>query len=386
MTRLLKRLPFRELGIPVKMLAGVLRNRGKHIPPWREQKVQHGSLTLVDGIPLVRVRGTPAEIGRALGELTGNQAQALTEGYMRVFAPDVAGDLPLAQEMAAAIPGWHHEEITAFSQTSGMSCDDVLLGQCFLDIHKVALCTTIAAHGQASATGETLLGRNLDFPALALAHEAGMVVIFEPAGGRRYCGVTWPGFLGLLSGMNEDGLALAMMLVYGHMGREHLRGQPFPLVFRRALAECPDAAAAATFLEGKPYCTATNVMLADKHRLAVRLQLHPDRAIVTRTGNGAEALACTNHFLEPGYKAFAFTWFSSAWRLSRMNRAIRSGAKLDVPKVKQLLQKTAMPGINLQRIVFLPERLEMELALGAPTAGARHWTHFSREVLFTPHP
>ncbi|MCC6572830.1 MAG: hypothetical protein IT462_03475 [Planctomycetes bacterium] len=380
MARLMKLLPFRELGIPVKILQGMLRNRGKRIPPWKARTVDNGSLVLIDGIPLVRVRGTPREIGRALGELTGEQARALTDGYMRVFAPDAKGDMPLARQMQ--VPEWHREELAGFAETAPLSADEMLLGQCFLDIHKVALCTTIAAQGASSTTGEIILGRNLDFPALALAHEAGMIVCFEPAGGRRHCGVTWPGFLGLLSGMNEDGLSLAMMLVYGHMHREHLNGQPFPLVFRRVLAECRDAAQAVELLDKRPYCTATNVMLADKSRDAVRAQLHPDRSIVARVDEKTPALACTNHFMEPGYKAFAFTWFSSAWRLARMNRAIRSGEKLDVARVKQLLQKTAMPGINLQRIIFLPERLEMEVALGLPTGGPRHWTNFSRQNLF----
>ena len=382
MARLLKRLPFRELGIPVKIVQGMIRNRGKRIPAWTERTVDHGSLQLVAGIPLVRVGGSPHEMGRALGELTGEQAKSLTAGYMRVFAPDAAGDMPLAREMAAHIPDWHHQEIDGFAQGSGMDRDDVLLGQCFLDIHKVALCTTIAASGDATATGEMILGRNLDFPALALAHEAGMVVVYEPSGGRRHCGVTWPGFLGLLSGMNTDGLSLAMMLVYGHMRREHLHGQPFPLVFRRVLAECANTTQAVELLRKRPYCTATNVMIADKGRVAARAQLHPQQATIKQTGNGVNALACTNHFLEPGYKAFAFTWFSSAWRLARMNRAIKSGEKLDVPRVKQLLQQTAMPGINLQRIIFQPEKLELELALGAPTKKNRRWTHFPREMLF----
>jgi predicted choloylglycine hydrolase len=227
-----------------------------------------------------------------------------------------------------------------------------------------------------------MLGRNLDFPSLAIAHAASMVICYEPEGGRRFSGVTWPGFLGILSGMNENGLALAMMLVYGHKRKEHLQGQPFPFVFRRVLAECETVEEAVKFLETRPYCTTTNVMLADKGRHAARLQLHPHKAIVDRSTKEKPALCCTNHFLEKGYRSFAFTWFSSTLRLSRLRKAIASGVPFDEQRIKDVLKKTAIPTINIQRILFMPERLEAEVAIGEVTTAHRQYTKLSRQDLF----
>ena len=59
MARLRKKLPFPELGVPWKMLKGRIINRGQKMPPWRERKVDNGELRLVDGVPVVRVRGNP---------------------------------------------------------------------------------------------------------------------------------------------------------------------------------------------------------------------------------------------------------------------------------------------------------------------------------------
>jgi hypothetical protein len=331
------------------MLKGRIINRGQKMPPWRERKVDHGELRLVDGVPVVRVRGNPYQMGKAQGELIGEQTRKLFERYIHVFSHDVPGDIALAHEMEKNLPPAFIEEIRGFGEGSGLGYEEALMGQCFLDIHKVALCSTIAVHDSMTTTGEIMLGRNLDFPSLAIAHAASMVICYEPEGGRRFSGVTWPGFLGILSGMNENGLALAMMLVYGHK---------------------------------RPYCTTTNVMLADKGRHAARLQLHPHKAIVDRSTKEKPALCCTNHFLEKGYRSFAFTWFSSTLRLSRLRKAIASGVPFDEQRIKDVLKKTAIPTINIQRILFMPERLEAEVAIGEVTTAHRQYTKLSRQDLF----
>src|SRR5690606_13146083 len=121
--------------------------------------------------------------GRALGTLVGVQAAETFHSYMQCFAPDFEGDLKLAREMEPQLPDWFTEEMRGFSETSELSYEQMLVGQCFLDIHKVAACSTIAVHDSATETGEMLMGRNLDFPSLDIAHEANIVVVYEGVGG-----------------------------------------------------------------------------------------------------------------------------------------------------------------------------------------------------------
>jgi predicted choloylglycine hydrolase len=416
MSRWWKKLPFRELGIPLKMLKGRLRNRGKHLTPFRELTLPNGSLQVIDGVPLVRVRGTPREMGRALGTLVGVQAAETFHSYMQCFAPDFEGDLKLAREMEPQLPEWFTEEMRGFSETSELTYAQMLVGQCFLDIHKVAACSTIAVHDSATETGEMLMGRNLDFPSLDIAHEANIVVVyegevrdssfearekqFEPRTSNiesrqvhhptpntqhptpAYATVTWPGFLGALTGLNEAGLALSMMLVYGHVKHEHLRGQPFPLVFRRLLRECATVRQADDVLRGKPYCTATNLILADAQRTAARFQLHPTDPVVEYTSAESPATACTNHYHERRIRKFAFTWFSSVLRYRRLIQRIGQGDKWTVQRIKDALQATGIPMINLQRAIMEPEQRTLHVAFENLARGPGRWVEFTRDQLF----
>ena len=382
MSRLSKKLPFRELTIPVKMAKGWLRNRKRSITPFRELTIPHGSLKLQDGIPVVHVRGTPREMGRALGNLVGLQAFETFHSYMRVFAPDMNGDLRLAREMEPKLPEWLREEMRGFSETSELSYDELLVGQCFLDIHKVAACSTIAAHDSHTETGEILMGRNLDFPSLSIAHEANIVVVYEPEDGEPYAGVTWPGFLGIITGINTRGLALSMMLVYGHQWREHLDGLPFPALFRQLLRDCGTVREADAILQTKPHCTATNLILADASRTAARFQLPPHDLVVEYTTPNTPATACTNHYHDPRIKKFAFTWFSSKVRFGKLQRKIMRDEKWSVQAIKDGLQATGIPSINLQRVIMRPEKRSMEVSFENNGRGPGRYVNLPAKLLF----
>ncbi|MCA8915686.1 MAG: hypothetical protein KDB90_09765 [Planctomycetes bacterium] len=382
MSRWKKKLPFRELTIPVKMAKGWLANRAKSVTPFRELEIEHGSLKLVDGIPLVHVRGTPREMGRALGNLVGLQAVETFHSYMQIFAPDFHGDLAHAREMEKRMPDWFIEEMRGFSESSELTYDEMLVGQTFLDIHKVAACSTIAAHDNLTPDGEMLMGRNLDFPSLSIAHEANIVVVYQPNDGPAYASVTWPGLLGALTGVNTHGLALSMMLVYGHQSDEHLDGQPFPLVFRRLLQECASVRQADSLLQTKPHCTATNLILADATRTAARFQLPPNDVVVEYTSKDHPATACTNHYHERRIKRFAFTWFSSAVRYGKLRKRIATGKQIDVQDIKDMLQATGIPSINLQRVIMRPEKLGIEVSFDNNGTGPGRWIELPRELLF----
>ncbi|MHC4841851.1 MAG: C45 family autoproteolytic acyltransferase/hydrolase [Planctomycetota bacterium] len=380
MARLHKQMPFRELTIPVKMLRGWIKNRDKRLTPYAESSCAGGSLTLKDDIPLVRVRGSHLEIGKALGELVGVQAAEVHRSYMSVFAPDMQGDLQLCSEMERHLPVWMLDEIRGMAQTCDLSYDELLWAQSFLDIHKVAACSTICAHDDLTTDGQILMGRNLDFPSLSIAHECNLVVVYKPDDCHPHAAVTWPGFLGTLTGMNKYGLSLAMMLVYGQTKSEHLAGQPFPTVFRDLLQRCKTLQQAEELLTAKPYCTATNTIIADKQRNAARFQLHPEIPVVDHTSKETPAITCTNHFFDKRIKKFAFTYFSSKARHRTIQRY--TNGKLDVSRVKNALQSTGIPNINLQRTIMQPETGEMHVAFKDLGRGPGEWVTFDADELF----
>jgi hypothetical protein len=385
--RLLRKLPFKEAWLPFKMLRGSMRNKHFVFPEFVEAQIPGGSLKLHNGVPVMRLSGTPAEIGLAHGKLIGPQVRALTERYLSVFAGRREHDLMLARRMEQHIPDAMRAELRALGEGAEIGYDQALLTACFLDLHKVAACSTIVVHGPSSRSGEPVFGRNLDFPSLNIAHRANLLVVITPERGQPFASIAWPGFTGVLSGMNQSGLAISMMLVYGHTRYDHTNGIPFALHYRQLLEDHASVPEALARLGKREFGVCNNLMLADASRGAAVAEMRSDGVGVIPGDETYPFLRCTNHFRTgPRKWALAFTAPSSYPRLWRLNSAAKRSQTtrqpIDESEVKELLARVAIRGINLQRMVFYPERRELEVAFGNPKSRDREYHYFNRHELW----
>ena len=71
-------------------------------------------------------------------------------------------------------------------------------------------CTSYGTWDSASADGSMIIGRNFDFYVGDKFAEDKIVAFFNPTQGYKYMTVTWGGFVGAVSGMNENGLAVTI--------------------------------------------------------------------------------------------------------------------------------------------------------------------------------
>ena len=101
-----------------------------------------------------------------------------------------------------------------------------------------------------------------------------------------------PGFLGVVSGMNEHGLTLACMEV-PRAFREP-EAMPFMLLYRTVLENCKTVGEAIAFLQKTPRQSANNLMLMDASGDLAVVELTPSKVTVRRAPETA-ALVSTNH-------------------------------------------------------------------------------------------
>ncbi len=71
-------------------------------------------------------------------------------------------------------------------------------------------CTSFGTWGNMSADNTLIIGRNFDFYVGDKFAEDKIVAFFHPAKGNRYMTITWGGFTGAVSGMNEKGLSVTI--------------------------------------------------------------------------------------------------------------------------------------------------------------------------------
>lgn len=83
------------------------------------------------------------------------------------------------------------------------------IGHALQDLMLVG-CTSFAAWDNNTEDGELLIGRNFDFYVGDSFNEEKIIAFINPDKGYKFMMYTWPGFIGVVSGMNEHGLSLSI--------------------------------------------------------------------------------------------------------------------------------------------------------------------------------
>jgi isopenicillin-N N-acyltransferase-like protein len=156
-------------------------------------------------------------------------------------------------------------------------------------------CTTFVLSRRAAAGGHALLARAFDFEVDDVFDEHKAVFLVREDGKIPFASVAWPGLVGVVSGMNAEGLAVVVH--GGRAGELQSEGEPVVHALRRVLSKARTTAEAIAALdEGEPMVSHIAIVSdAAGHAAAVErvpgagryfFRL-PERAVVT------------NHFLGP---------------------------------------------------------------------------------------
>lgn len=156
---------------------------------------------------VVTLSADPAEAGRIHGTELKPGIRLLEKYYVRRLAPPRprAELIRRARDLFAGIdPRWT-EELAALSDAAGASLDEMMLGNCFLDLGRYrAGCRQLLA---TRPDGSVLHAHNLDWNNLGGAGQHWVTVFRVPGGAGRLPIVyfAFPGMIGALDVINSEG-------------------------------------------------------------------------------------------------------------------------------------------------------------------------------------
>ncbi|MBL8793370.1 MAG: linear amide C-N hydrolase [Planctomycetia bacterium] len=339
--------------------------------PFRYAEGKHGQgeLKYINDVPVLRVAGKPADLGEQTAVLALKSSDRLL-GYPREFLKLLKLDLAwpvivgTGKGLLQNFPEHHLAEMEAGIQAGKLDRDLVVAANTMFDLKKVIGCSTLIIEPGRSATGGMLFGRNLDFPTLGYLHEYSLVTVYKPEGKKAFASVGFPGCIGVLTGMNEDGLTVAVLEVYSSNDdslKFDAKGIPYAICFRRLLEECATVEEAEKLLKSLKRTTRVNLAIGDKKTAAV-FEITPKSVVVRPSENGV--LPCTNHFrskeLGVGVKC---------WRYPILEKS-KEEKSLNVRDVAALLHEVNQGQLTLQTMVFEPADLKLHLAIGKPPTSA----------------
>jgi isopenicillin-N N-acyltransferase-like protein len=328
-------------------------------------RFESGELRYVDRLPVLMLRGKPAEIGRQFGELGVKNAPDL-DGFRQRFLKDLQLDRQewllklMARRLRSGVPADHRVELEAACKQSGRAVDDALFANTIYDLSSGMGCSTLVVSASRSRTGKPLFGRNFDWHPTRGITEHTLLLLIQPEGKHAIALVTVAPIVGCISGINDAGLTVALNEVQLRKSNDrsefNWNGTPMMLAFRRVLEECRTVAEAERLLRSLPRTTAACVTLCDADTSAV-LELTPKT--VLRRAPVAGICCCTNHFCSEELRLPG-----TCKRLPKLQGLQKTEDLLGVAEVFTQLDQVHQGQATLQSMVFEPVDRILHLKYG----------------------
>lgn len=327
-------------------------------PPPVERAVPHGRLTWIDGQRVVHLWGNPEQIGRAHGQLLADEARRCVDStlYLVGLAHAVRQGTWLPDDLRGAwarlrphIPQAHLREAEALAEAAGIDPQVMQLTQVFPELFH---CSGFAVMDSATADGKLYHGRVLDYMTHIGLQHVNTVFVMQPEDRLAFVNVGYAGFIGSVTGMNDQQISLGEM---GGAGLGDWDGVPMATLMRRALEECRTLdEVQQLWTESPRTCEYFYVWADGKTRQAVGVAATPEKIEFIHPGQ-------THPLLGEGIRDALL--LSRGERLDALcERVEGQHGQIDVQAALGLMARPVAMKSNLHNVLFVPEDLELFVA------------------------
>ena len=357
----------------------LLENREPPKPDGVEQRWGKGFLTYVDNNRVLVAKGTHREIGEAHGTLLKNEIQKLVDATLYTicwiytleneswFIDDLRGAY---KRESPFIPEKYQEEMTGMAQTSGISLEEIRLTNVFPALFH---CSGFALFNSATIDGVLYHGRILDYITELGLQYYPLVQILHPDGSNAFANIGYAGFIGSVSGMNDQQLGFGEM---GGGGVGDWDGMPMAFLMREGMERANTLdEALAIFRDTPRTCEYYYVISDGKIPDARGLATSPDMFDVIEPNQFHKLLD------QPVENAVLM---SSGDRYQKLAERVKAQhGKIDQEKAIRLMDRPVAMKSDLHNVLFAPQSLEFWVAnAGSGTPACNEpYAHYSMTEL-----
>lgn len=295
-----------------------------------------------NGITVCLADGDGPQMGQAIGIAQRDRIR-LVVGMVTPQAANV--DLAPAERL----PPDHSAELRAIASAAGVDEQALLRGNLLLD----SLCTAVVA--MPGPDRPLRVARNMDFFPADLLGPATVVQIWRTPGKHAVASIGWPGFAGVISGINQPGLSACVLQRF--QAERPADGIPLAFALRRILETCTSVAAADAAFRAAPPASGHYVLFADRTDACV---VWRDGATVQRADPAADWLVIANEPVVDGK--------ATGPRCVHLRKLCAGGS--EPQRLRSLLSASYLKGLNAQAMVIEPATRRIDLALGTSFAPA----------------
>lgn len=266
-------------------------------------------------MPVVRVKGNYRDMGSQHGSRTEKLVQRAVQhawtsfpSLLKMDKDEISNDLRGYAENIKQLNAGFVDEMEGLAKGANVSLEDIVFLNSTYDIllmragekaEQALLCSAFAAWGDATKTGDLILGHNDDGP--RFTDQFLVLLDARPQAGYNFCEPVIPGYLGYHAVVNDAGFCAAgNALEKCPLEGEAKIGVPIWAIFRQLAQFENNVESAIQFLRGIKTGTAFSFLLADRKRNAAIVHRTPQDMVVIRPKQ--HYIAMTNHALSDQIK------------------------------------------------------------------------------------
>lgn len=317
------------------------------------------------------IQGNPLQLGYNNGALTQNLMQKQEE----IFFSKIEGFVPskFKQNLLRGFLKWYNRkmylnvredfqaEIYGMSQYSSDKYNFIApkflrsmylhgahdIGHAMQDLMMVG-CTSLAVWSENTEDGDLLIGRNFDFYVGDDFAKNKVIEFVQPEEGIPYLSVTWAGMIGVVSGMNKEGITVTI-----NAGKSKIpltAKTPISLVTREILQYAATIDEAIAIAKKRKVFVSESILVGSANdKNAVIIEVSPDNFGVYEVENTSRVF-CTNHFQSEAYKNDKrnqkhIAESHSEYRYEKLQELLAENKKLNSEKMAAILRdKSGLKG------------------------------------------
>ena len=371
-----------------KVTVASLSSRIPSLPPATGDRTLTGTagagrLEQHDGTRVLFLSGTPQEMGRQHGSLLGPEIRRVVDrilygvgvgssfGKGRWFFGEIE---EAVRRTTPFIDPRHLAEMDAIATAAGLESEEVRLANYFPELFH---CSGFALLGKASRDGRIYHGRVLDYLRGVGLEENAVVIVSRPDQGNAWVNISYAGFIGSVTAMNDKQLCLGEM---GGRGEGNWDGKPMAQLVREVMEKCSTIDEAIDFMRRTPRTCEYYYVLSDaKTHRACGVKATPEIFDVVWTGESHPELA------DPVADTVLM---SGGSRYQELVKRVKAGfGTFDAPAAINLMTPPVCMTSNIHSVLFAPDTLDFWVANADSknvASEARYTKYNLRDLLQNP--
>jgi len=305
---------------------------------------------------ILMVSGTPEQMGKAHGTLLKSEIDSM---YDKIFL--IGGAYSVAKNdwfftrikevqkrTSPFIPERFSRESDAMAAAAGLTAFDCKVMNLFPEMFH---CSGVAVRNKASKDGRILHARVLDYMRDIGLQQDAVLMIFMPDGLNNWLSVSYAGFIGTVTAINDQGLAVGEM---GGGGNGDWDGMPMSFLLREIMEKAATVDEAVEICRKTPRTCEYYYVISDKHKNMVGVYSKPGKLQILKPGQQDGRLPFIPDdtvMISAGARAKALS-----------ERILKYYGKIDVKTMIEIIKRPVAMKSNLHNAIFAPETLDVWFA------------------------